>query len=240
VWRQKRLSQVILVLLATEFAAQAQIMSGDFTGDFDADLLDFSVFQNCVGKELIAGECLGADLDGNEAVDLSDFKFFSCSLAGPTVGVAGAILDPIPSLTDSPCVTLKGTTAGWATIEVLGGAGPVTTTAPDCSFAVEVQLAPNRVNHLFVTGIRGDGTRSAPTPLSVTHDQVAPSLFIDFPPDAAAITTASVDVAGRVSDMLSGFADLDADGRPDLRVTVNGAATWTATYVSGPPGPTCA
>lgn len=118
---------------------------------------------------------------------------------------------PLTSLVN---VALTGTTTGAVGVEITGGVRAVATATQDCTFSADLELHPNAVNHLFVTAIYGDGTPSPPMPVTITHDQQPPTLFIGFPEDGVEIATEPIDVAGRVGDLLSGFMD--------LTVTVNG------------------
>ena len=75
-----------------------------------------------------------------------------------------------PSATTSPQVTLQGTARGAITAGITGGLATVSAPVVDCAFTLLVDIHLNAVNDVFVTGIFGDGTRSAPTPVTVTHD----------------------------------------------------------------------
>ena len=76
------------------------------------------------------------------------------------------------------------------------------------------KLRENRTNLLFFASVSEAGVRGASASTIITQDSEPPGLFIDFPADGADLTTEATDVAGRVSDMLSGFMG--------LTVTVNG------------------
>jgi hypothetical protein len=59
---------------------------GDFNGDGDVDLADFTVFQGCFtgpGREPPRADCLVAGLDWNGDVDLLDFVVFQGCFNGP-------------------------------------------------------------------------------------------------------------------------------------------------------------
>ncbi len=77
-----------------------------------------------------------------------------------------------------------------------------------------VALGANSINDIFLTPIFANDERGRVSKLSITQDGDGPKVFIDFPQDEAELTTETTDVAGRVSDLLSGF-----DG---LTVSVNG------------------
>ena len=125
---------------------------------------------------------------------------------------------PIMATPASPTKQLNIQVSGNADpnvqVEINGGAATATATAnASGAFSVNATLLPNRNNRLFATAINNNG-RSAATPVSVIHDALPPSLFIDVPTDSASLTNAAITVTGRVSDMLSGFMG--------LQVTVNG------------------
>ncbi len=122
---------------------------------------------------------------------------------------------PPPSPTKLTTIPVTGTARPYASVEISGGTTAVTATAAaDGTYTANIPLQLNRVNKLFVTAITDASERSAPAAADVIQDGVAPSLFIDFPADGAELTNDTITVAGRVGDMLSGFAGLS--------VTVNG------------------
>lgn len=126
-------------------------------------------------------------------------------------------LDPLPALTRETSLTITGKAPGLAQVEVLDNlhdSGLHTVSVTDGTFSVSVPLAPNKINHLYFTGVDAAGARTAPFPAHITNDLSEPTLFIDFPPSGATLTTDTVDVIGRVGDLLSGFKE--------LRVEVNG------------------
>ena len=136
-------------------------------------------------------------------------------------------LDPHPTLTALAQVTLSGSAPGAATVEVQGPAGLVSGLVTADLFSVTVGLLPNQVNALFVTAISDLGAESPPASTKITRDVAPPKVFIDFPTSGTTFTTASVDVAGRVSDVLSGFNGLqvDVNGIPaaiDVGIGTNG------------------
>lgn len=159
----------------------------------------------------------------------------SPSVQGPLGGVLDVTNEPPPAISGlapppppavetfdavvrSDRITLRGTVLGSSEIVVQGGAsiaGPFTPD-PNGRFEVDVPLQPNRLNPLFVTAVSPCGQSSAPVSARVISDLQPPTLHIDFPPDGAEIVSSRTDVAGRVSDMLSGFAGLS--------VRVNGRA----------------
>lgn len=84
------------------------------------------------------------------------------------------------------------------------------------AFSVEVTLLGGQRNRLFLIAENTLGLRSAPVPVEITQDSQAPLVEIDFPEDGAQLTNDSIQVAGRISDLLSGFLGLE--------VTVNDGA----------------
>ncbi|MBX3177961.1 MAG: PASTA domain-containing protein [Candidatus Hydrogenedentes bacterium] len=127
-----------------------------------------------------------------------------------------------PSLeTSENRIRLTGQTIARGAIRVNGGAALAETSADaGGAFALEVALRPNRKNQLFVIVRNARGLESPPAVIQVVQDAEAPSLHIDFPPDGATLTNESITVAGRVSDLLSGFMG--------LAVEVNGAPAAVA------------
>jgi hypothetical protein len=124
-----------------------------------------------------------------------------------------------PSLTETSgdTVVLSGLASPNATIRVNGGASVTNTTADDeGNFEVSVSLRGNRLNYLFVTAENELNEKSAPLAVQVLQDAQAPGVFIDFPADGSVVTTETITVAGRVSDILSGFMGLSVDvqGQP--------------------------
>ncbi len=124
------------------------------------------------------------------------------------------VLDPHAASTTATTITLTGRAPGANRVEVVGPAAVLTVAVTSGAFQAPVPLKENSVNLLTLTALNARDVRSAATTTQVIHDAEAPSLFIDFPPAAAQLTLAAVDVVGRVGDMLSGFMG--------LTVTVNG------------------
>jgi len=56
---------------------------GDTDGDGDADLRDAAAFQNCFGQTEPTGQCQALDLNGDDAIDLSDYASLKGLLAAP-------------------------------------------------------------------------------------------------------------------------------------------------------------
>ncbi len=124
------------------------------------------------------------------------------------------VIDPHDSRTDQFSITLTGVASGASYLEVTGPGGNSTRPVIDGTFQIQALLAPNSVNNLFLTAVNSCGIRSAPAVTQVTMDAESPSVFIDFPVDGARIQSDTTDVAGRISDRLS--------GTEGFTVTVNG------------------
>jgi len=107
---------------------------------------------------------------------------------------------------DSVAITANAPEA--KTLEVAGYSQVVDFPVSNDEVSASFPLAPNRLNRLYFTAISACGTRSSPQVIAITQDVQPPTLFIDSPANNAEVTTDSVDVAGRVGDMLSGFMGL--------------------------------
>jgi len=131
-------------------------------------------------------------------------------------------LDPHTTLIRGDSLLITGRAQDAFQVEVSGPNGlinvPVLNEQFSATLPVGSLLGANRVNPLYFTAIAPtfDLQRSAPATTHVTHDQAPPTVFIDFPPAGAQITTPEVDVMGRVGDLLSGYSGLS--------VLVNGQA----------------
>lgn len=209
-------------------------LEADANGDcvvnaFDSEAVE-SQFGCSVGESDPA--CDAADVNGDGVVDPLDVGYVLSRFCSVGNGYAVVIVDEPESPVDETTVLLKGTTVGATSVEVAGGAALATAPVEDCTFTVSVELKPNRVNHLFVTGIAADGTPGSPAPVSVTHDAQPPTLFIDFPADGAELTTETIDVAGRVGDVLSGALGISVnvngiEAEVDIGMGTNGTFALT-------------
>ena len=125
------------------------------------------------------------------------------------------VLDPHARSTRDPVINIMGTALQAAEIEVAAGAGGIFEVAVENDrFSADVPLQINSVNDIVLTSIAADASRGPATTTQITNDQQPPNVFIDFPQDGDEVFESEIDVAGRVSDLLSGF-----DG---LEVLVNG------------------
>jgi hypothetical protein len=143
------------------------------------------------------------------------------------------ILDPSHTrMTSDTTVEIGGTADGAIAVEYTGPGGDGTVSvAADGSFTATVPLGSNRVNLIFFTA-KDATTTSATTTTAVTQDSQPPEIHIDFPLNDAELTVTKIDVAGRVSDLLSGFMGLEVEvnGVPavvDVGIGTNG------TFVAG-------
>ena len=123
-------------------------------------------------------------------------------------------LDPYPEVVGEDSVTLAGTVDAAVTLTVIGPSGTLTETPEGGRFVIEVPLLPdgrNRRNKIFLTATGACGETSGVTVAAVTHDRQEPKVFIDSPQNDAELTASLIDVAGRVSDTLSGFLGLTVE-----------------------------
>ena len=135
--------------------------------------------------------------------------------------LTGLVPPPAPTLnahttmTTASQVTITGFSPGATWVEVVHPAGSFLATVTNNAFSANVPLSPNQINPIFFTGLSTcAGVRGPQRVTRIIQDTVPPNLYIDFPADGSQITTNATDVAGRVGDVLSGFAG--------LTVTVNG------------------
>lgn len=193
------------MLVSSVFAA-----SSDADRDGDVDLRDAGAFQNCFsgsgGEASI--DCSLFDCDADQDVDHADYVFFVSNLTGPVIPLPNVLVDPPESPTTSTTMLLTGTATGTSFVKIVGGLEIIFAPVVAGQFIVFVDLHPNVVNNLFVIPLALDGTPGPPAAVSITNDQLPPSLFIDFPADGAELTKEVIDVAGRVGDLLSGFMGL--------------------------------
>jgi len=155
----------------------------------------------------------------DDRIDLSDIlavldAYYGLGYLGPTPTPDPLTVDSVPAITATLSVTLAGHAPTAESVKIVGELGTVTTAVSMCRWSAKVALGANHLNRLVITARFGDGTSSAPVFVDITQDMLAPTVFIDFPADASQVTSDVTGVAGRVSDVLSGFTG--------LTVTVNG------------------
>ena len=115
-------------------------------------------------------------------------------------------------LTNQPVLTVSGTTAPNARVDIFlnDGAVPVTATSTKAGmFSAAVPLAANADNRLDVsaTAARGNGLTSPATEVGVSHDAIAPALVVATPPPGAFVR-GTVQVRADASDAGSHLAAL--------------------------------
>lgn len=137
-------------------------------------------------------------------VSLTSAATVTVRAAGPP---AAPVLDAHAAFTRDAAIDIAGSAPGATSVEVSAPSGIFTVTVGGGRFSARVPLQLNSLNHIVFTGISTLG-RGASAATQVTNDQEPPSLAITFPSDQGVLYQDSTDVAGRVSDMLSGFNGL--------------------------------
>jgi hypothetical protein len=156
------------------------------------------------------------DTDGDGILDGLELLFGKNPLIPDSLISFSPVVFPVDSPTTDTEVALSGVSLPNGTLNVTGGlAKAEVVVGPTGVFSLDVDLIQNSLNRFFFTG-KQNSTQSATSPLEIVQDLEPPDVFIDFPADGAEVTSASIAVAGRVSDMLSGFMGLE--------VLVNGVA----------------
>ena len=160
------------------------------------------------------------------------------SPSGAPLSKTGPTLADIGKITSQGIVTISGKAlkpdsairieGGIVTVEVGLGKGK--------KFSGDVELVPNKVNHLLVTELFDAGGTSPGVPVDVTQDSQPPKVFIDFPADGEVLSTGTTTVAGRVSDLLGGFLGLTVDVNGiaavvDPGIGTNGTFTITGVFL---------
>lgn len=198
-------------------------------GNGSVDVLDaVAIVDHVLGKTVLAGQPLAnADFNGDTLVTVADGIGVArlATLPTPTAPVLDALVSP----TSLTTVTLKGAGQAGGQVSVLGGAAPVTTpVGGNGRFSVAVGLVSNRLNRLFVSVAGAAGSKSPTTTIDVIQDTQVPALFVDDPVSGVQVVNDTVDVAGRVADVLSGFMGLTVtvNGQPahvDIGIGTNGS-----------------
>jgi len=72
---------------ATSNQATLKVLSPDFDGDDDVDLIDFAHLQLCLGvpQFISLPGCTNADLDGDQTVNVLDMRKFKKCMSGEAV-----------------------------------------------------------------------------------------------------------------------------------------------------------
>ncbi|MBZ0160622.1 MAG: DUF6531 domain-containing protein [bacterium] len=141
---------------------------------------------------------------------------------------AAPTLDPAaPAFTNQPTLLLHGTTEPGALVTVHGGSAPVAGFADAAgAFAISVLLAKNTSNSLqtFATVAAGNGLTSAPTSITVVHDDLPPAVSITNPA-ASAKLSGTIPFTATASDSNGiGLVTLKAD---DLTLAATNTPPFT-------------
>jgi hypothetical protein len=209
--------QIFSPMSGRTFNAPANIL---ITVESGPDIISVDFYQ---GDSLI-----GTDTESPYVFDWLDVPSgdYSLTVVGHTGGGSTFTSDPVAlsvsfppaeflaskDLTNEGTVTVSGTVQPNATVTITGGLEVVHASSGESgNVQLEVPLIPNRLNRLFAVVRDSSGRDEAPVPIQVIQDSEPPHLFIDFPADGTEVTTASVTIAGRVGDMLSGHEGLNVD-----------------------------
>ena len=136
-------------------------------------------------------------------------------------------IDAHVGLTNSASVVISGTAFGAESVQIVGGALMLNAAVTDGRFSIDVPLRENAANVLHITAIAACGARSSPRTTPIVNDNQPPRIFIDYPPQDAELSSDTVDVTGRVADLLSGAEGLTVrvngvDAAVDVGIGTNG------------------
>ncbi|MBI2425908.1 MAG: VCBS repeat-containing protein [Candidatus Hydrogenedentes bacterium] len=147
--------------------------------------------------------------DGSNTLTRDAFITVTDPLAPPA---APKILVAPSTPVNTNTAAITGTAEPNAIVRVIGSAdtGLSVTASATGAFAVTVTLNPNTLNRIFLIARNAAGVESAPAPVAILQDRQDPAINIDFPANGAELTNETIQVAGRISDTLSGFMGLDA------------------------------
>jgi len=129
-------------------------------------------------------------------------------------------IDAFQPLTTSTIISLSGSAANAASIQITGSAGSASAAVQGGTFTVDVPLTSDAVNTLYAVAVSACGTPSPPTSTQITVDTQSPSVSILFPESGTQVTNSEIAVAGSVGDLLTGSLG--------LTVTVNGVTADVA------------
>ncbi len=145
-------------------------------------------------------------------------------------------LDPVDLITSELSIDLLGTALNAKAVEVRGPSGLRTFPVLDGRFRATLPLDLNRVNRFSLTSTAPDLPSSSATLIAITNDLQAPGLFVDFPGEGAGLFSTSIEVLGRVGDVLSGFRGLSVsvrvNGGPPLEAEVNVGTGNNGTFLA--------
>ncbi len=158
----------------------------------------------------------GGDVESTDALlslSIGDNTFVLAEFTNRDSPPAAPVVDPVSSPTNAATASINGRVSGCQSafttkVRVSGPGGSVEADVIGGAFSATAPLARNRANHIFITPVTSSGVEGVPVSINVTQDSNPPELFIDFPPDGSDLTTDAIDVAGRVSDQLTGFMGL--------------------------------
>lgn len=208
----------------------------------DGTQRDLSAANTGTKYSALVPETASVSKDGLVAPLTTGSTFISVSNAGIVENVEIQVLfcrPSAPRITSAPLqtnldsITVSGTADADAQVEIVGPA--VNFVIGGGAFTTSVLLLPNRKNDIYFTTLAQCGARSSPTVLSVLQDSEPPSVFIDFPTAGAQLSLSAVDVAGRVSDVLSGFAGLTVSVNGVPAVVDRGIGTNGTFFAAGVP-----
>lgn len=178
--------------------------------DVDADGLDdlYELARQPVLDPLDPADAFG-DPDNDGRPTLQEYGDGTDPLVFDQMGLPTPTFTPPNTVTTGNSIALIGKAPGADWVRIEGGASIVTNNlSATGEFQLDVPLAPNKLNRLFITGVDTNGVVSAPRPFDILQDSQPPNLYIDFPTNGMALTASNTPVAGRVGDMLSGFRGL--------------------------------
>ncbi|MBI3818035.1 MAG: carboxypeptidase regulatory-like domain-containing protein [Planctomycetes bacterium] len=143
------------------------------------------------------------------------------------------VLDSLPPSTSGPSVILKGSAFhGRSRLHVDTPLGPLDAIAgTNKTFTIPVDLQPNVLNKFFLTEQLSVGIDLPPVPAGIVQDSQPPVLFVDFPLEGTILAEPTTPVAGRVSDVLSGYQGLTVTVN-GIQATVNVGIGTNATFLA--------
>lgn len=204
-----------LCVIGDSVRAAQPLFYGDLDIDSRATVLDVVLLlDHWRGTQLLEPDLVDfADVDRNGVIDLIDVQLTVDAVLGlgflprtsPEVE-----LDETEGSTSDATTTISGRSRPGAQIFISGGAFPIDFVVPDSGeFAAELALQQDKVNHLFLRAVDESGVEGSVVPIQVTQDTMPPDLYIDFPASGSVLASATVTLAGRVGDLLSGFMGLN-------------------------------
>ena len=206
----------------------------------DFSLLDRTVFALDTGGVLHVPSSASVNADGKSVVYVFDPPLLQCDVyeirisnalsdlsgslleAGLWENISGLVqpdmlsVDSVVGVTSNTTIQISGSVQNSQVVEIVAPSGTLLVDVVESLYETTVTLQENQLNTISVTAISPCGARSLPRIVQTVQDLEAPSVFIDFPLAGSEIQADTTDVAGRVSDRLSGALGLE--------VLVNGLA----------------